>query len=155
LRKHNSDYTLSHDSRDAPAYDHRLYSIYFPLICQKILCIEDDDKTHYPFLKQWQGMEIDINNQWSVNNGTLGLKVVIHKDGKHKMKYMVRVKVSEAKILLESQYRIIGICDERKRILLPLVLPMINDLLMFFDFKSNTDKFIKKNHLYPKAWSIE
>jgi len=154
MRSNRPDYTLSHDSKDAPIFDHKLYVLSMKDI-GKILCIEDTDRTHYSFLRQWRGMEIDINNQWSVNNGTLGLQVIIHKDGRHKMKYMVRVKVAEAKILLESQYRTIGICDERKRILLPVVLPMIDDLLMFFNFKTNTDKYVKKNHLSPKAWSIE
>jgi len=148
------DYTQSHDPKDAPFFDHKLYVLPMSPI-GKILCIEDTNRTHYPFLRQWRGMEIDVNNQWSVNNGTLGLSVVIHKDSRHKMKYMVRVKVAEAKILLESQYRTIGICDERKRILLPIVLPMLEDLEIFFKLKTNTDKFVKENHLYPKAWSIE
>jgi len=154
MRNSKPDYTLSHDPNDAPYFDHKLYVLSMRDV-GKILYIEDTDRTHYPFLKQWQGMEIDINNQWSVNNGILGLEVVIHKDGRHKMRYMVRVKLAEAKILLESQYRAIGICDERKRILLPLNLPMIDDLLLFYDFKTNTDKYVKENHLYPKAWSIE
>jgi len=155
LRKHYPDYTISHDPSDAPAFDHRLYSIYFPLIKHNILCIEDDDRTHYPFLKQWVGMEIDINNQWSVNNGTLGLEVVIHKDGKHKMNYMVRVKLEHARLILNSPLNCIGICNDRKRILLPVRLPMIDDLLMFFQFKIATDDYIKKNHLSPKGWTIE
>ena len=155
MRKHYPDYTISHDTNDAPTYDHRLYSIYFPLIKQNILCIEDDDRTHYPFLKQWVGMEIDINNQWSVNNGTLGLEVVIHKDGKHKMYYMVRVKLQHARLILNSPLNCIGICNERKRILLPVRLPMTDDLLMFFRFKIATDDYVKKNHLSPKGWTIE
>lgn len=155
MRKHHPDYTISHDFNDAPAYDHRLYSIYFPLINHDILCIEDDDRAHYPFLKQWVGMEIDIYNQWSVNNGTLGLEVVLHKDGKHKMKYMVRVKLQHARIILSSPLNCIGICNDRRRILLPVRLPMIDDLLMFFQFKVDTDDYIKKNHLSPKGWTIE
>ncbi len=155
MRKHYPDYTISHDPNDAPSYDHRLYSIYFPLIHQEILCIEDDDRTHYPFLKQWVGMEIDIGNQWSVNNGTLGLEVILHKDGKHKMEYMVRVKLQHARLILNSPLNCIGICDDRRRILLPVRLPMIDDLLMFFQFKIATDNFVKKHHLSPKGWTIE
>jgi len=155
LRKYYPDYTVSHDFNDAPAYDHRLYSIYFPLIKQNILCIEDDDRTHYPFLKQWAGMEIDINNQWSVNNGTLGLEVILHKDGKHKMNYMVRVKLKHARLILNTSLNCIGICNDRKRILLPVRLPMIDDLLMFFKFKIEMDDYVKKNHLSPKGWTIE
>ena len=100
-------------------------------------------------------MEIDINNQWSVNNGTLGLEVVIHKDGKHKMKYMVRVKMAHAEVILKSPLRAIGICDDRKRILLPVKLPNLNDLVQFYNLKKNTDNFIKKNYLSPKGWTIE
>lgn len=148
------DYTMSSDAKDAPFFDHKLYVLPMKPI-GKILCIEDTDRKHYPFLKQWRGMEIDVNNQWSVNNGTLGLSLRIHKDNRHEMSYMVRVKVAEAKILVESEYRTIGICDERKRILLPVVLPMIEDLEMFFKYKVEADKYIKKNHLYPKSWSIE
>ncbi len=155
MRKHNSNYSVSHDSKDAPVYDHRLYVIRYHLIHSDLLCIEDTDRAHYPFLKQWAGMEIDINNQWSVNNGTLGLEVLLHKDGKHKMQYMVRVKVQHAKIILNSPLRAIGICDERRRILLPVSLPNIVDLVRFFKLKLDTDNFIKKNHLNPKGWSIE
>ncbi len=155
MRSHDPDYTVSHDAKDAPYYDHRLYVIHYPLIHADLLCIEDIDRMHYPFLKQWAGMEIDINNQWSVNNGTLGLEVVLHKDGKHKLKYMVRVKLEHAKVILHSPLNAIGICDERKRILLPVSLPNLKDLWMFYKLKIDTDSYIKKNHLSPKGWTFE
>ena len=117
LRSNRKDYSVSHNPKDAAYFTHRVYVIRYTLINADLLCIEDEDKKHYPFLKQWAGMEIDINNQWSVNNGVLGLEVLLHKDGKHKMKYMVRVKVEHAKILLKSPIRAIGICDERKKII--------------------------------------
>lgn len=155
MRSNRPDYSLSHDPKDAPYYTHRLFVINYPLIKSDLLCILDDDRTHYPFLKQWAGMEIDINNQWSVNNGTLGLEVILHKDGKHKMKYMVRVKVEHAKIILRSPLRAIGICNDRKNILLPVRLPNLQDLVQFYNLKINTDNYIKKNHLYPKGWTFE
>jgi hypothetical protein len=155
MRSKRPDYSVSHDPKDAPSYDHRLYTIHFPLMGSDLLCIMDDDRTHYPFLKQWQGMEIDINNQWSVNNGTLGLEVVLHKDGKHEMKYMVRVKMQHAKTILNAPLNAIGICDDRKRIILPVSLPNLEDLKQFYKLKLNTDNYIKKNHLSPKGWSIE
>lgn len=155
MRSNRPDYSVSHDPKDAPFYTHRLYVIRYNLIKSDLLCIEDPDRTHHPFLKQWVGMEIDINNQWSVNNGTLGLEVLIHKDGTHKMRYMVRVKLEHAKAILNSPLQAIGICDERKRILLPVRLPMVNDLIMFYKLKIDTDHFIKQNHLSPKGWSIE
>jgi hypothetical protein len=155
LRSKRASYTVSHDSKDAPRYDHRLYKIFYPILGADLLCIEDTDRTHNPFLKQWQGMEIDIENQWSVNNGSLGLEVLVHKDGKHKMKFMVRVKMVHAKIILNTPLRAIGICDERKRILLPVSLPNLKDLTEFYELKKNTDDYIKQNHLYPKGWTIE
>lgn len=155
LRSNRKDYSVSHDSKDAPAYNHRLYVIRYPLINSDLLCIEDPDRSHYPFLKQWAGMEIDINNQWSVNNGTLGLEVLLHIDGQHKMQYMVRVKMEQAKVILKTPLQAIGICDERKRILLPVRLPNLKDLIEFYNLKKNTDNFIKKNHLSPKGWTIE
>ena len=155
MRNNISDYRISHDPKDAPMYDHRLYVINFPLIGKDILCIMDDDRSHYPFLKQWQGMEIDIENQWSVNNGILGLEVILHKDNKHKMKYMVRIKLKHAKIILNSFLKCIGICDDRQRILLPVSLPNLKDLMEFYNFKIETDNFIKQNYLSPKGWTIE
>lgn len=147
-------YTVSHDPRDAPMYNHRVY------VCQsryvgKILCIEDDDKTHYPFLRQWNNMEIDINNQWSVNNGTLALNMKIHKDGRHEMKYMVRLKVSDVKIIFATKLNAMGICDERKRVLLHFGPLKLDQLYGFYQMKISTDNFVKKKHLSPKGWSIE
>ncbi len=155
MRSNRADYSVSHDPKDAPNYTHRLFVINYPLIKSDLLCIQDDDRTHYPFLKQWAGMEIDINNQWSVNNGTLGLEVLLHKDGKHKMRYFVRVKVEHAKVILRSPLRAIGICNEMKRILLPVSLPNLMDLVEFYNLKIDTDNYIKKNHLSPKGWTIE
>lgn len=155
LRSSKSDYTVSHDPKHAPHYNSRLYSIYYPLIRKNLLCIEDTDRTHYPFLKQWVGMEIDVNNQWSVNNGILGLELRLHNNEKHVMHYMVRVKLEHAKVIMNAPLNMMGICNDRKRILFPLKLPMIDDLLMFFKMKVATDDYIKKNHLSPKGWSIE
>ena len=155
MRRKRSSYSISHDPKNAPMYNHRLCVVYFHLINKNILCIMDEDKTHYSFLKQWQGMEIDIENQWSVNNGTLGLEVELHKNNKHKMKYMGRVKLEHAKIILNSPLRCIGICDDRKRILLPVKLPQLSDLMEFYHLKIETDNFIKQNHLSPKCWTIE
>ncbi len=155
MRSDRPDYSVSHDPKDAAYYTHRIYVIHYPLIRRDLLCIQDEDKAHYPFLKQWAGMEIDINNQWSVNNGVLGLEVLLHIDGKHKMRYMVKVKLPQAELLLQSPLRAIGICDERKRILLPVSLPNLRDLVQFYKLKKNTDQFVKHNHLSPKGWNYE
>lgn len=150
----SEEYTVSHNPKDAPRYNHRVY------VCDskyvgKILCIEDIDKTHYPFLRQWNNMEIDINNQWSLNNGILALNLLIHKNGKHKMQYMVRLKIKDVKTILSTKINAIGICDERKRVLLHLRPLKIELLVKFYKMKISTDTFIKHHHLSPKGWSIE
>jgi len=147
-------YTISHNPRDAPMYNHRVY------LCQskyvgKILCIEDDDKNHHPFLRQWNNMEIDINNQWSVNNGIIALHLKIHKDGRHQMQYMVRLKVKEVEVILGTPLYAMGICDERRRVLLHFKPLQVIQLIRFYNFKVETDQIVKENHLYPKGWSIE
>ncbi len=69
---------ISHDPKDAPHYNCKFFYIYWSHIRKKVLAIQDDDRTHYPFLKQWVGMEVDINDQWSLNNGNLGYEVILH-----------------------------------------------------------------------------
>lgn len=147
-------YTVSHDPKDAPGYTHRVYLCNSKYV-GKILCIEDIDKIHYPFLRQWNNMEIDINNQWSLNNGTLALNLLIHKDGRNKMQYMVQLKTKDVKSILKAKLNAIGICDERKRVLLHLRPLKIEQLVEFYKMKISTDKFVKTNHLSPKGWSIE
>ncbi len=147
-------YTVSHDPKNAPRYNHRVY------LCQSkyvrnILCIEDIDKMHYPFLRQWNNMEIDIDNQWSLNNGTLALNMKIHKDGRHEMQYMVRLKVKDAERILSTRLNAMGICDERRRVLLHLRPLKISQLYEFYKMKVSTDAFVKKKHLSPKGWTIE
>ncbi len=148
------DYTYSNDPKDAPQYDHRVYVCQSRYV-QKILCIEDIDKGHYPFLRQWNNMEVDINNQWSVNNGTIALRLRIHKDAKHEMEYMVRLKLRHVELILSTPFNAMGVCDERRRVLLHFRPLQIVQLSRFYEFKINTDKMIKKNHLHPKGWSIE
>ena len=147
-------YTVSHDAKDAPMYNHRVYVCHSRYV-GNILCIEDIDKTHYPFLRQWNNMEIDINNQWSLNNGTLALNLKIHKDRRHEMQYMVRLKVSDVKIIFTTKLNAMGICDERRRVLLHFRPLRLDQLYEFYKMKISTDQFVKKNHLYPKGWSIE
>lgn len=145
---------LSHDKEDAPHYSHRTLFLYNSLLKQKILCIEDDDKTHYPYLKQWNGMEIDIENQISINNGTLGLDVAIHRNNKPRFEYLVRLKIEEMQKLLDDQ-GVLGFSNHNKKILFLARLPKTDEIGAFINFKKDTDQFIKDNHLYPKAWSIQ
>jgi len=148
------EYTVSHDPKDAPSYNHRVYLCNSKYV-GKILCIEDIDKTHYPFLRQWNNMEIDINNQWSLNNGTLALNMKIHKDGRHEMQYMVRLKIKDVKIIFTTSLNAMGICDERKRVLLHFRPLKLLQLYEFYKMKVTTDQFVKSEHLSPKGWTIE
>lgn len=145
---------ISHDPEDAPHYSHRTLELYNPMLKQKVLCIEDEDKSHYPFLKQWNGMEIDIENQFSINNGTLGFDLAIHMDGKHRFEYLVRLKNETAQKIVDDE-GVLGISNHNKKILLLVVLPKLNELPEFIKFKKQTDQYVKDNHLSPKAWSIQ
>ena len=146
---------ISHDPKDAPHYTHKVFSIYYPFINSDVIAIQDDDRTHYPFLKQWVGMEIDIENQWSVNNGTIGFDLLLHNAGAHKMEYTVRLKTPEAKQICKTPYHFMGIMNEQKRLIYGFVPLNVDQLAAFIDFKIETDKFVKEKHLYPKGWSIE
>jgi len=146
---------ITHDPRDAPTYTHKVFTVYWSYLNCNILAIQDDDRTHYPFLKQWVGMEVDIENRWSVNNGTLGLDVELHNGGKHKMQYCVRLKIPQAELILKTQENVIGIINEQKRLIYAFQPLQIRELARFLQFKKETDAMIKQNHLSPKGWSIE
>jgi len=146
---------ISHNPEDAPEYTHRVVQAISPLLRKKIICIEDDEKDHYPFLKQWSAMEIDIDNQFSINNGTLGLDMAIHNKGAHKMEYTVRFKIADAKLFLNMVVPVIGVCDERRRIMLHVVPLKVQQFQEFYKIKIQTDRYVKEHHIYPKAWSFE
>ena len=146
---------ISYNPKDAPLFSHKVYEVYYPMIKSKVIAIQDDDRTHYPFLKQWVGMEIDIDCQWSVNNGTLGLDMVLHNAGKHRMEYCVRLKIPQAKQILKTPHNFMGIINEQKRLIYGFMPLNLEQLAEFIDFKIETDNYVKKKHLSPKAWSIE
>jgi len=146
---------VSHDPRDAPTYTHKVFTVYWSYLNCDILAIQDDDRTHYPFLKQWVGMEVDIENTWSVNNGTLGLDMELHNKDKHKMQYCVRLKIPQAELILKTQNNMIGIINEQKRLIYAFQPLQIRELAEFLQFKKETDSYIKQEHLSPKGWSIE
>ena len=146
---------ISHNSEDAPMYSHRVFTVYWSFLNANILAIQDDDKTHYPFLKQWVGMEVDIENQWSINNGTLGLDMALHNGGKHRFEYCVRLKIPEAELILKTQHHVIGIINEQKRMIYGFRPLKIRELAEFIQFKKDTDAMVKRDHMSPKGWSIE
>lgn len=145
---------VSHDPKDAPHFSHRTLFIYSSFLNQRILCIEDDDKTHYPFLKQWNGMEIDIENQISVNNGTMGLDVAIHRNNKPRFEYLVRLKTKEMQKVLDDE-GVIGFSNHNQKLIFIARLPKIDEIQEFIDYKKEIDRYVKDNYLSPKAWSIE
>lgn len=146
---------ISHDPKDAPKFSHKIFSVYWSHIQSKILAIQDDDRSHYPFLKQWVGMEVDIENQWSLNNGTLGMDMALHNAGKHRMEYCVRLKVVEAEQLLKTKYQVMGIINEQKRLIYAFQPLKMAELENFVFMKKKIDSEVKKRHLHPKAWTIE
>ena len=146
---------ISHDPKDAPIFTHKVFTVYWSYLNCDILAIQDDDRTHYPFLKQWVGMEVDIENQWSINNGTMGLDMTLHNAGKHKMKYCVRLKIPQAELILKTQHNVIGIINEQTRLIYAFQPLKIKELAEFLQFKKDIDTHVKQNHLYPKGWSIE
>lgn len=146
---------ISHDPNDAPMFTHKVFIIYWSFLNANVLAIQDDDRAHYPFLKQWVGMEVDIENQWSINNGTLGLDMVLHNAGKHRMEYCVRLKIPEAELILKTQYNIIGIINEQKRMIYGFRPLKIKELEEFVQFKKDLDAKIKHEHIHPKGWSFE
>lgn len=146
---------ISHDPKDAPKFTHKLYTVPWSYIHEDIIAIQDDDRTHYPFLKQWVGMEVDIENQWSLNNGTLGLDMALHNAGKHRFEYCVRLKVTEAQHLLQTKHRVIGILNDYMRLIYIFQPLKTEQLEEFVEMKLQIDREVKKRHLSPKAWSIE
>lgn len=154
MRKQTPDFTISHDPKDAAHFTHKAYVVISKYVGE-VVGIKDEDSKHYHFLKAWNNMEIDINNQWSINNGILGLELELHKDGKHKVCYMVKLPLKLAEKILSAKLNCMVICDEGRNPLLHFRPLKLEQLLDFYMFKKNTDEFIKKNHLFPKGWAIE
>jgi hypothetical protein len=146
---------ISHDPRDAPMFSHKVFEVFYPLINSKVIAIQDDDRTHYPFLKQWVGMEVDIECQWSINNGTLGLDMELHNAGKHSFEYCVKLKMVQAIQILKTPHHFMGIINEQKRLIYGFKPLKVNQLAEFIAFKKETDDYVKHEHLYPKGWSVE
>jgi len=154
MRKQTKDFTISHDSNDAAHFTHKAYEIISKYV-GKVIGIKDEEPKNYHFLKAWNNMEIDINNQWSINNGIIGLELELHKDGKHKVHYMVKLPLKFVEKILTTKLNCMVICDEGKEALLHFRPLKLEQLVEFYMFKKNTDEYIKKNHLSPSGWVID
>ena len=155
MRKRLPPGGFSNDPKYAPHYTNKTYHVYWSHLKQKIFAIQDDDRTHYPFLKQWVGMEIDINDQWSINNGTLAYDVYLHNAGKHEMHFLVRLKIEDAELILKTPNHVIGIITDNMKLIFAFVPLGPEKIQEFLEFKKDVDKFVKKKHLSPKAWSVQ
>lgn len=152
--REDSNYTVSHDSKNAPQYTHRTKFVKSPYFGE-IVGIIDDEKKHYHFLKAWSNMVIDINNQWSVNNGVMALDIELHKDGKNKVSYMVKLSSQMVVNILKTRANAIAICDEARNILLYIMPLKVDQLLEFYMMKKETDDYIKKNNLHTRGWILD
>lgn len=149
---------ISHDPKDAPHFTNKVFTVYWSFINAQILAIQDDDRTHYPFLKQWVGMEVDLENQFSINNGTLGMEVYLHNANKHEMHYLVRLKIEDAELIVKTEHNVVGVIDGNKRLLYAFRPINISQLEEFIEMKKYGDKKVKeKNYgLYgSKGWTIQ
>ena len=154
MRKQTPDFTISHDPKDAACFTHKAYVIQSKYVGE-VVGIRDEEPKHYHFLKAWNNMEIDINNQWSINNGIMGLELELHKDGKHKVHYMVKLPLKFVEKILSAKLNCMVICDEGRNALLHFKPLKLEQLLEFYIFKKETDAFIKKNYLHPPGWIID
>ena len=154
MRKDTQNFWVSHDPKDAACFTHKAKIVKSKHIGE-VVGIIDDERKHYHFLRAWDHMEIDINNQWSINNGVMGLELELHKDGKNKVHYMVKLKPKIVEKILKTPLNCMAICSEGYDVLLHFKPLKVKQLFDFFIFKINTDKFVKEKHLSPPGWTID
>lgn len=148
---------ISHDPADAAQWTHRTTMIYYPMIKSKILSIIDEDKKHYPFLKQWVGMEVDIDCQWSINNGVLGLDMALHNADKNRFEYCIKMKPAEAQHILDTPHNLVGITNQDKRLIYgfkPLMLPQLAEMI---ETKKYGDAAVRKKNFgnSMRGWQLD
>lgn len=154
MRSETPNFHLSHDPKDAACFTHRVKLVQSKYVGE-VIGIIDDNKKHYHFLKAWNNMEIDINNQWSINNGIMGLEVELHKDGKNKVRYMVKLSLKQVEKILRAKLNCMVICDEGRNPLLHFQPLKIKQLLEFYVFKLSTDRYIRDNNMSPPGWVLD
>jgi len=152
--REDTNYTLSHDPKDAAHFTHKAFFLQSPYV-GKVVGIRDEDKKHYHFLKAWHNLEIDINTQWSINNGVMGVELQLHKNDKNKVSYMTKLPLKMVELILQTKLNCMAICDESQNILLHIKPLKVNQLLEFYMVKKETDTYIKKNNLSPSGWALD
>jgi len=153
MRK-DTNYTISHDPKDAACFTHRV-KLVKSKYAGDVVGIVDENPKNYHFLKAWNNMEIDINNQWSINNGVMGLELELHKDGKHKVRYMIKLSLKLVKKILETKLNCMVICDEGQNPLLHFRPLKVEQLYEFYLLKIQTDRYLKDNNQNPSGWIID
>lgn len=149
-------YTVSHNAKDAPLYTHRAYVVRSPMAkIGEIVTIMDDDKTHLRFLRGWINCELDIETQWSLNNGVFAVTIVLHRNNKNRVKYNVKLSGAFVRRILRSPLNAMAICDERKKILLYFSPLKVDQLLEFYKMKYVTDRFMIDNLISTPGWHVD
>ncbi len=149
-------YTVSHNPKDAPHYTHRAYVVRSPLKeVGEIVVIMDDDKSHLRFLRGWINCEIDIETRWSLNNGIFAVDIVLHRNNRNKVKYKIKLTGKLAEMIIRSPLNAMGICDERKRIILYFQPRAVDQLYKFYQMKYATDRYVIDNQIYTPGWHVD
>lgn len=161
MRK-DTEYTISHDPKDAAYFTHKAFFIKSPKLQKikvfknkEIISIRDENRKNYHFLKAWDNLEIDIHTQWSINNGVMGVELQLENNGKNKVHYMVKLSTKMVENILNTPLNCMAICDESKNILLHIKPLKVNQLLEFYIFKKETDKYIKDSNASARGWIVD
>lgn len=148
-------YAVSHDSKDAPHYTHRVYVVKSPIPeLGEIVTIMDDDRNHLRFLRGWINCELDIETRWSLNNGVFAVDIVLHRNNKNKVKYKVKLTGKLVERILRTPLHGMGVCDGRKRIILYFSPLKVSELLEFYKIKYDTDRFVTDNLISTPGWHV-
>ena len=150
-------YTVSHDAKDAPHFTHRAYVIKSGIAeLGDIVAIMDEDRSHLAFMRGWVNCVIDIDNNWSLNNGVFGMDLKLWRNNKNKnlVKYKVKFTVKQVKKILCTPLCGMAICDERKEVLVPFMPRVVNHLYKFYKMKHVGDRYMIDNLKSIPGWHV-
>lgn len=148
-------YRVSHDAKDAPHYTHRAYVVKSPIPeVGEVVTIMDDDKSHLRFLRGWINCELDIETRWSLNTGVFAVDIVLHRNNKNKVKYKVKLTGKLVEGILKAPLNAMGLCDERKRIILYFSPREVNQLYKFYQMKYDIDRYVTDKQISTPGWHV-